>query len=86
MTMTHATYPSLAGRTVIVSGGGSGIGAELVTGFVRQNSRVYFLDIAEDSSHALVDQLGGKATFRRCDITDIEALRSTLATIEFAIA
>ena len=27
--MTFATYPSLAGRTVFVTGGASGIGAEL---------------------------------------------------------
>ena len=80
--MTYAVYPSLANRTVVVIGGGSGIGAEIVAGFVRQRSRVFFLDIAEDNSRALASQLGGNAQFFRCDLTDIEALRATLAGIE----
>jgi len=80
--MTHAIYPSLANKTVVVTGGGSGIGAELVAGFVRQKARVFFLDIAEDSSRALVAQLGSDVQFFKCDITNIEALRATFAAIE----
>ena len=30
-----ANYPSLKGRTVLITGGASGIGEELVRGFVR---------------------------------------------------
>jgi D-xylose 1-dehydrogenase len=40
-----ATYPDLAGRSVVVSGGASGIGAEIVRAFARQGSRVGFLDM-----------------------------------------
>lgn len=80
--MTHAVYPSLADRTVVVTGGGSGIGAQIVAGFVRQRARVFFLDIAEDNSRALASQLGGGVQFFKCDLTDIEALRGTLAGIE----
>lgn len=80
--MPHAVYPSLANKVVVVTGGGSGIGADIVAGFVRQKSRVFFLDVAEDSSRALVDQLGGAAQFRKCDLTDLEALKATLAQIE----
>jgi len=80
--MTHAIYPSLANKTVVVTGGGSGIGAELVAGFVRQKARVFFLDIAEDSSRSLVAQLGNDVQFFKCDITNIDALRSTFAAIE----
>jgi len=79
--MKHAVYPSLAERTVVVTGGGSGIGAELVRAFTRQHSRAFFLDIAEDSSRALEEELGGRARFLKCDLTNIEALRAALVEI-----
>jgi NAD(P)-dependent dehydrogenase (short-subunit alcohol dehydrogenase family) len=80
--MTTAIYPSLANQTVVITGGGSGIGAEIVRSFVRQKSRVFFLDIAEAESRALVDKLEGGATFLKCDLTDISALKAAFATIE----
>ena len=52
---TSARYPDLAGRTVFVSGGGSGIGAAFVTHFAAQGCRVAFVDIADAPSRALVD-------------------------------
>ncbi|HEX7800723.1 MAG TPA: SDR family NAD(P)-dependent oxidoreductase, partial [Asticcacaulis sp.] len=49
----YATYPDLAGKRVVITGGGSGIGGELTVAFARQGARVWFLDIAEDASRAL---------------------------------
>ena len=43
MTNTFATYPSLAGKTVFVTGGASGIGAEIVRGFSAQGAKVGFI-------------------------------------------
>ncbi len=80
--MTRATYPSLSSRTVLVTGGGSGIGAEIVRSFVRQKARVFFVDIAEEQSRALVDKLEGAPQFLKCDLTDIAALRASIAAIE----
>ena len=80
--MTTAIYPSLANKTVVITGGGSGIGAEIVRGFVRQKARVFFLDIAEGESRALVDKLDGAATFLKCDLTNISELKAAFATIE----
>ena len=82
--MTHAVYPSLAGKTVVVTGGGSGIGEVVVESFVRQKAKVFFLDIAESESKALVSRLGGAATFVKCDLTDLDALHKAFAGVEAA--
>jgi NAD(P)-dependent dehydrogenase (short-subunit alcohol dehydrogenase family) len=67
---------------VVVTGGGSGIGAEIVRGFAAQKARVFFLDIAEDASRALVDELGDGVQFLKCDLTNLAELKATLGTIE----
>lgn len=52
-----AIYPSLAGRRVLVTGGGTGIGAAMVEAFLRQRARVAFIDIAAEASRMLVARL-----------------------------
>lgn len=73
-------YRSLDGRAVVISGGASGIGEELVRAFVAQGSRVSFLDIDVERGQALAKETG--ASFHTCDVTDIPLLRKTLAAIE----
>ena len=80
--MTHAVYPSLAGKTVVITGGGSGIGEVIVESFVRQKSKVFFFDVAESDSKALVARLGNGAEFIKCDVTNTAALRAALAEVE----
>jgi len=80
--MTHAVYPSLANKTVVITGGGSGIGEIIVEGFVRQKALVFFLVVAENESRALVTRLADCARFIKCDVTDVKALRAALADIE----
>lgn len=80
--MTHAVYPSLAGKTVVITGGGTGIGEVMVEGFARQKSRVFFLDVAKAESQALATRLGAGVQFIHCDVTDIASLQKTLAGIE----
>jgi len=79
--MTYAVYPSLANKTVVITGGGSGIGEVMVEGFARQKARVIFLDVAESESRALAARLGAGVQFLKCDVTDIDALRKTFADI-----
>ena len=81
-----AIYPSLKDRVVLVTGGGSGIGAAIVRHFVAQGSKVAFVDIDTASSEALCRSLaeaGGPAPlFLPCDLRDIEALRGAVAGIK----
>jgi NAD(P)-dependent dehydrogenase (short-subunit alcohol dehydrogenase family) len=79
-----AAYPSLRDKVVAITGGGSGIGAAIVEHFLRQGSRVAFLDRAVETSRALVAELTAVTSpplFVPCDITDIAALRAALAQI-----
>ena len=48
--MTEAVYPSLNGKAVLITGGGSGIGEAIVQAFAGQGSKVGFLDIADEPS------------------------------------
>jgi NAD(P)-dependent dehydrogenase (short-subunit alcohol dehydrogenase family) len=81
-----ASYPSLRDRTVLITGGGSGIGASIVEHFALQGSRVAFLDIDVGSSEALAADVSGRCEhpplFLACDLTDVAALRSAIAEIE----
>jgi len=82
--MTQAIYPSLKGKRVLITGGGSGIGAGIVTAFVRQGAAVTLLDIAVADSQALVASLTNAAIapiFKQCDLTDITSLQTTLAAL-----
>ncbi|RKR03523.1 D-xylose dehydrogenase [Kushneria sinocarnis] len=79
--MNYAIYPSLKGRRVVVTGGGSGIGAGVVEAFVQQQAQVDFLDIDGDASRALVDRLGDGARYHPCDLTDLSRLSQTLSSI-----
>jgi NAD(P)-dependent dehydrogenase (short-subunit alcohol dehydrogenase family) len=78
---SQARYPDLSGRTVFVSGGGSGIGAAFVEAFAHQGCRVAFIDIADAPSQALVAKLGDERVhYERCDVRDIAALRAAIAS------
>ena len=85
--MQGATYPSLKDRTVLVTGGGSGIGEAVVRQFVGQGSRVGFIDIDADASKKLLASLPGEAAvhFEHADLRDIGALRRAVAGIRAAL-
>ena len=73
-----AIYPSLKGKTVIISGGAQGIGAEMVTAFAEQGARVGFLDLAADASAA---RAGDGIEYEICDLRDIPAMQAALTKL-----
>lgn len=75
-----AIYPSLNAKTVIVSGGAQGIGAEMVKAFAAQGARVGFLDLNEDASAALAESLEN-VTYEICDLRDANALKASLGKL-----
>lgn len=75
-----AIYPSLKNKTVFVSGGAQGIGADMVRAFAAQGARVGFLDRDEASSKALADELDG-VTYELCDLRDIPAMQAALGKL-----
>lgn len=77
-----ATYPSLAGRAIVVTGGATGIGAEIIRAFAAQGAKVGFIDRDVEAGHALADELGAEVTFAEADLTDIAALRAAISTLE----
>jgi D-xylose 1-dehydrogenase len=79
---SYATYPSLADRSVLITGGATGIGAAFVAHFAEQGARVAFLDIDESGAAALGASLAHvrhKPLFLPCDVTDTQALRQAIA-------
>jgi NAD(P)-dependent dehydrogenase (short-subunit alcohol dehydrogenase family) len=79
-----ATYPSLKNTSVFITGGASGIGAEIVRAFADQGSKVGFFDFDLEHGTALAEALaakGAKVRFEPCDLRDIEALRRAFATL-----
>ncbi len=79
-----ARYPSLVDKVVYVTGGASGIGAEIVAAFADQGARVGFVDIDPDASVALTAAHPGIA-HEICDLRDIETLRTAFASLRARI-
>ncbi|MGL1959366.1 MAG: SDR family oxidoreductase [Colwellia sp.] len=80
-------YPSLCGKTIFISGGGSGIGACLVEAFALQGARIAFVDVLKNESTILVNKLKQQAPdaevkYYCCDLVDVKALQAVIHQVE----
>jgi NAD(P)-dependent dehydrogenase (short-subunit alcohol dehydrogenase family) len=72
----------LRGQRVFITGGGTGIGAAMVSAFAEQGASVAFVDLAATESAALADRLtqqGHSVWWRSCDVRDVSALQLVIA-------
>ncbi len=76
-----AIFPSLKDKTVLVTGGAQGIGAEIVRAFANQGARVGVIDLDSDGSAALAASIGGTVEYETCDLRDIDAQRNAIAAL-----
>jgi NAD(P)-dependent dehydrogenase (short-subunit alcohol dehydrogenase family) len=80
-----ATYPSLRGRVVVITGGASGIGEAIVEAFAMQEAQVAFLDIDDDAATRLGARLavagGSEPVYYHCDLTSVPEAQATVQAI-----
>lgn len=79
---TSVKYHSLENRSVLITGGASGIGASMVEAYAAQGARVCFIDVDVASGTELANRTG--ARFVHCDLLDIAALRAAVKEVEDA--
>lgn len=84
-----ATYPSLQGRGVIVTGGGSGIGMHLVHAFCAQGARVGFVDIDAGAGGRVAElvgeETGNPPAFEPCDLREVASMREAFGSLRESI-
>ena len=82
-------FPDLKGRTVFITGGGSGIGAEFTRAFTLQGANVGFVSLRQEIAEQLCDEIEQSAKSRpfyvRCDIRDISALQDAMEKVREAL-
>ena len=80
-----ASYPDLAGKVILITGGASGIGEAIVRRFAAQDARVGFLDIKDEEGRALAAELGANVRFVHADLTNIPELRAAVDEVRAAL-
>jgi NAD(P)-dependent dehydrogenase (short-subunit alcohol dehydrogenase family) len=63
-------FNGLAGKSAIITGGATLLGADVVRAFQQAGTKVMVADIDDAGGRALAESLGGAVAFRRTDITD----------------
>ena len=68
----------LDGRTFLVTGGGSGLGAACVRRFTGAGANVVIVDLNAEAGHTLAEECGQKAVFKQADVTDEKSIATAV--------
>jgi NAD(P)-dependent dehydrogenase (short-subunit alcohol dehydrogenase family) len=85
MENSFASYPSLRGKNILITGGASGIGKELVKAFAEQGSNVGFLDLNNEAGEQLCIDIGKNVFFQKCDLKEVVNLKSSIEKLRTKI-
>ena len=80
--MTYPTYPDLADRVVVVTGGSRGLGAETALAFAAQGARVAVVGRDREALDQVVAGIGGTAIGLVADVTDLAAIERVRTVTE----
>ena len=72
----------LRGRTIVITGGASGIGAALASGFAAEGANAVIADLNLEAADALVAEIrssGGSASAVHVDVTDRDSVRAGIS-------
>jgi NAD(P)-dependent dehydrogenase (short-subunit alcohol dehydrogenase family) len=75
----HDTFMKIQGKSAIVSGGASGLGAATVRMLVTQGAKVVIVDINDNAGQKLAQELGSAVVFVKTDVTNTDQVKAAVA-------
>src|SRR5262249_22667652 len=69
---------NIQGKSALVSGGASGLGAATVRMLVAQGAKVVIADVNENAGQALAKELGGAVVFLKTDVTNTDQVKAAV--------
>ncbi|VCU69977.1 2,5-dichloro-2,5-cyclohexadiene-1,4-diol dehydrogenase [Pigmentiphaga humi] len=76
--MTSSSPSNMAGKTILVTGGGRGLGAAICQELAADGAHILVGDIDEEAAHATAQRLGAQADAVGLDVGNESAVRAAL--------